>query len=71
MKKIVSLAIALGCSERAKQDPADAVSATDDGLCETNFQYQTDSQPDGVQLAGDFNGWDTDEHPMVESVDGQ
>jgi len=71
MRKIVSLVAVLGCSAPNQNSSIKDASESEDGLCETEFHYQTDGQPDGVQLAGDFNDWAIDEQPMVEWTPGQ
>ena len=46
-------------------------SAVEDSRCETAFYYATDTEPDGVLLAGEFNDWATDEHELQEWAPGQ
>jgi 1,4-alpha-glucan branching enzyme len=71
MKHILIFGIAFGCGEPTKNTPIEDSGTATDGLCETAFHYQTDSSPDGVRLAGEFNDWAVDEHPMDEWADGQ
>jgi neopullulanase len=71
MKHILIFGIAFGCGEPTKNTPIEDSGIATDELCETAFHYQTDSSPDGVRLAGEFNDWAIDEHPMDEWADGQ
>lgn len=38
--------------------------------CPTTFTYAARGAPEGVALAGSFNGWDTSAHPLAETTPG-
>lgn len=40
------------------------------GVCLTEITYQPADTPEGVAVAGDFNDWSTDAHPLTENADG-
>ena len=73
MFRVVTLiGLAAGCDSKTTDsgDVPDTITA-EDGLCETAFYYATDTAPDGVLLAGEFNDWSTDEYELQEWADGQ
>ncbi len=60
------------CDTDSSRDPnPDIDPELEEGQCETSSYYQTDNEPDGVRLAGEFNNWDPDEYELEEWAPGE
>ena len=75
MFRVVTLiGLVAGCESKTTDSGSEPETNTvveGNGLCETAFYYETDTAPDGVLLAGEFNDWSTDEYMLEEWADGQ
>jgi len=63
--------MAVGCADKAPTGQStDADTASPQAACPTTFSYQTDTSPDEVFLAGEFNDWEASSLPMEEVLPG-